>query len=154
AGAAAESGLLVAGLKNSAILLVSCPDRKGIVAAIAEFLYRANGNILHADQHQDGEHNLFLMRVEWDLADFTIPLEEFARHYAPIAERFAMDWRLARAGKRPRVAIFVSRYLHCWPDLLYRHGSGELACEIPLVISNHPDARRLAEFHKVPFIAV
>jgi formyltetrahydrofolate deformylase len=141
----------VAGLKNSAILLVSCPDRKGIVSAIAEFLYRANGNILHADQHQDSEHNLFLMRVEWDLADFTIPLDEFARHFAPIAERFAMDWRLARAGARPRVAIFVSRYLHCLADLLYRHGSGELACEIPMVISNHPDARRLAEFHQVPF---
>jgi formyltetrahydrofolate deformylase len=141
-------------VKNSAILLISCPDREGLVAAIADFIYQRHGNILHADEHQDAELGLFLMRMEWDLAKFSVPVEEFANAFAPVAERFQMDWRLALSSDRPRVAIFVSHYDHCLADLLYRHQSGELACEIPLIISNHPDSRRLAEFHSVPFIEI
>ncbi len=138
-------------VSETATLLISCPDRKGIVAAIAEFLYRHNANILHADQHQDAELGLFLMRVEWDLADFSIPLDTFAQAFAPVAEAFAMDWRLARSSDRPRVALFVSRYDHCLADLLYRHRAGELPCDIPLIVSNHGDTRSLAEFYGVPF---
>ncbi len=137
-------------MKNSAVLLISCPDRKGLVATIADFLYRANGNILHADQHRDDDLNLFLMRVEWDLTGFTIDPHDFSRHFAPVAERFQMEWRLALSSYRPRVAIFVSRHLHCLADLLYRHQSGELECEIPLVISNHAEARSLADFYRIP----
>jgi formyltetrahydrofolate deformylase len=138
-------------MKDTAILLIDCPDRKGLVAAIADFLYRHNANILHADQHQDSELGLFLMRVEWDAHDFALELGEFDRHFAPIAERLHMRWRLELSSARPRLALFVSRYDHCLVDLLYRHQSGELACEIPLVISNHPDARRLADFYGIPF---
>ena len=141
-------------MKNSAILLISCPDREGLVAAIADFIYQRHGNILHADEHQDAELGLFLMRMEWDLAKFSVPVEEFAHAFAPVAERFQMDWRLALSSDRPRVAIFVSHYDHCLADLLYRHQSGELTCEIPLIISNHPDSRRLAEFHRVPFVEI
>lgn len=138
-------------MKHSAILLISCPDRKGLVAAISDFLFQHNGNILHADQHQDADQDLFLMRVEWSLEGFDIPLEQFAELFAPIAERFQMDWRLATTEKRTRVAILVSKYDHCLVDLLYRHQSGEINCEIPLIISNHPDTQRLADFYGIPF---
>jgi formyltetrahydrofolate deformylase len=138
-------------LKTSAILSVECPDRMGIVAAIADFIFLHNGNILHADQHQAPEQGLFLCRVEWDLNGFRMDLDEFPRLFGPIAEKFEMRWRLALSAHRPRVAIFVSKLDHCLVDLLYRHRAGELACEIPLVLSNHADARRHADFYGIPF---
>jgi formyltetrahydrofolate deformylase len=138
-------------VKNTAILLVSCPDQKGLVASIANFLYSHNANILHADQHQDAALGLFLMRVEWDLAGFDLDAADFGAHFAPIAERFGMQWNLALSSQRPKMAIFVSKYDHCLVDLLYRHQSGELACDIPLILSNHEDNRKLAEFYGIPF---
>jgi formyltetrahydrofolate deformylase len=138
-------------MKNTAILLIDCPDEKGIVAAVSDFLYRHNANILHADQHQDGNLGLFLTRVEWDLTDFGLPIADFGKAFAPVAEKFQMRWRLELSSRRPRVAIFVSHYDHCLADLLYRHENGELACEVPLIISNHRKAERLAGFHKIPF---
>ena len=138
-------------MKNSAILLISCPDRKGEVATIADFVYRHGGNILHADEHGDEESGLFLMRVEFDPKDFDIPLAEFGKHFSPVAEGFAMKWRLAQSSHRPRMIIFVSKYDHCLVDLLYRHQSGELVCEIPLIISNHPDNQAIADFYKTPY---
>jgi formyltetrahydrofolate deformylase len=137
-------------MTNTGILLIDCPDRRGIVAAVADFLYRHHANILHADQHQDAERGLFLMRVEWDLAGFDLGLDDCARHFAPLAEQFQMRWRIERSDRPHRVALFVSKYDHCLVDLLYRHQSGELACDIPLVVSNHPDAQRWAEFYRVP----
>ena len=138
-------------MKNTAILLISCPDQKGLVAAIAEFLYRHNANILHADQHQDSALNLFLMRIEWDLADFDLDMSQFDHHFEPIAGRFNMRWHLAFSAYKPRMAIFVSRYDHCLADLLYRHQAGELHCEIPIILSNHPDTQWLAQAYKIPF---
>src|ERR1700756_1876145 len=116
-------------MKNSAILLISCPDRKGEVAAIADFVFRHGGNILHADEHGDEESGLFLMRVEFDPKEFDIDLSQhnltdFGKHFSPIADRFSMKWRLARSSHRQRMIIFVSRYDHCLVDLLYRHQSG------------------------------
>src|SRR3984885_11918936 len=130
-------------MKNSAILLVSCPDAKGEVASIADFVYRYNGNILHADEHVDEESGLFLMRVEFDPKDFDIDLSDknlvdFDRQFSPIAEKFKMNWRLAQSSQRPRMIVFVSKYDYCLVDLLYRQQSGELACDIPLIISTHP----------------
>jgi len=141
-------------MQASAILLVSCPDRKGVVASIAEFIFRHNGNILFADEHGDEESNLFLTRVEFDPADFDFDLAEFPERFAPVARDFQMDWRIAHSTDRPRVAIFVSKYDHCLQDLLYRHQSGELRCEIPLIISNHPDNQRIADFYRVPYFVV
>ncbi|HUI07579.1 MAG TPA: formyltetrahydrofolate deformylase [Verrucomicrobiae bacterium] len=138
-------------MRNTGILLVSCPDQKGIVAAISGFLFRHNANILHADQHQDSDVGLFLTRVEWDVAGFTLEMADFERAFAPVAEKFHMQWRVELSTGRPRLAIFVSKYDHCLADLLYRHESGELDCEVPLVISNHHQAERLAVFHKIPF---
>lgn len=141
-------------MKSTATLLINCPDRKGLVAAIAEFLYRHNANILHADQHQDAEQNLFLMRVEWDIEGFALTPPEFEREFADIAEKFNMRWQLNLSSRKPRIAIFVSKYDHCLTDLLYRYHSGELECDIPLIISNHPDTKRLADFYNIPFHVV
>ena len=138
-------------MKNTAILLISCPDRKGLVATIAEFLYRHNANILHADQHQDSALGLFLMRVEWDLSDFKLDISQFDQHFKPIAEQFEMQWHLSLSAYRPKVAIFVSRYDHCLADLLYRHQAGELYCDIPIIMSNHVDTKWLADAYRIPF---
>ncbi len=141
-------------MKNSAILLISCPDRKGEVATIADFVYRHNGNILHADEHADEESGLFLMRVEFDPRDFDIDLADFGRHFSPVAEAFNMKWRLVQSSLRQRMIILVSKYDHCLVDLLYRHKSGELACDIPLIISNHADNQAIADFYKIPYAIV
>jgi len=141
-------------MKNSAVLLISCPDRKGIVATISDFVFNHNGNILHADEHADEGSNLFLMRVEFDPTEFDIDLADFSRHFAPIADRFEMQWRLARSNYRPKMIVLVSKYDHCLVDLLYRHKSGELACEIPLIISNHADNQPIADFYGIPYITV
>ena len=138
-------------MKNTAVLLLSCPDQRGLVAAIANFLLAHNANILHADQHQDGELRLFLMRVEWDLGGFALPLAEFASAFAPIAEQYHMTWRLAESAQKSRMAVFVSKFDHCLADLLYRYQSGELHCEIPIILSNHEDTRWLAETYRLPY---
>jgi formyltetrahydrofolate deformylase len=137
--------------KNTATLLITCPDSKGIVAAIAEFLYQHDANILHADQHQDAENKLFLMRVEWDLTGSSFDPAHFATQFAPISNRFSMEWRLELSKKPLRVAIMVSQYDHCLADLLHRHKNGELVCDIPLIISNHRDTEALAKFYGVDF---
>jgi len=141
-------------LKNSAILLVQCADRKGLDAAIADFIFRYEGNILHFEQHQAGEERYYLARVEWDLDGFSLDLRDFAGAFGPIAAKFSMRWKLALSNYRPRVAILVSKYDHCLVDLLYRQRNGELVCDIPLIISNHPDAKRHADFHGVPYHVV
>ncbi len=141
-------------MNNSAVLLISCPDRKGLVAAISDFVYRHGGNILHADEHGDESSKLFLMRVEFDPSEFDIDLAEFPKHFSPIAAKFQMEWRLARSDRRPKMAVLVSRYDHCLVDLLHRHKSGELACDIPLIISNHADNQAMVEFYGIPFFFV
>jgi formyltetrahydrofolate deformylase len=138
-------------VKSSAVLLVQCHDQKGLDAAIADFIYRHDGNILHFEQHQSSEDSFYFARVEWDLLDFQLPLSEFSAKFAPIAGKFGMNWRVAPTSYRPRVAIFVSRYDHCLADILYRQRNDELKCEIPLIISNHPDAQRHADFHAIPY---
>jgi formyltetrahydrofolate deformylase len=137
-------------LRNTAILLVSCPDQKGLTAAVADFVYQANGNIVHWDEHLDADLKLFLIRVEWELAGFAIDMADFGKHFQPVADRFEMQWRVAPTSYRPKAAILVSRYDHCLADLLYRQRTGELACEIPLVISNHPDVKRWTDFYQIP----
>ncbi len=141
-------------MHNSAILLVSCPDRKGVVASIADFIFRHNANIVSNDEHTDQESNLFLTRVEFDLDGISFDFSEFTERFSPMARDYKMDWRVARSADRHRVAIFVSKYDHCLQDLLYRHQSGELQCDIPLIISNHPDNQRIADFYRVPYFVV
>ena len=138
-------------MKNTATLLITCPDTRGIVAAIADFLFQHNANILHADQHQDAENNLFLMRVEWDVVGFDLTEPNFDAAFRPIYSQFNMVWQLKLSQHKTRVAIMVSQYDHCLADLLHRHKSGELACEIPLVISNHRDTEDLVKFYGMDF---
>ena len=141
-------------MKPSAILLLSCPDRRGVVASVSGFIFQHGGNILHADEHGDGDSNTFLMRVEFDPAELDVPLTDFCVQFSEIATKFEMQWRLALSDVRARAAILVSKYDHCLVDLLYRHQSGELDCDIACVVSNHSDSQAVADFYHVPFYLV
>jgi len=136
-------------MKDSAVLLIDCPDRKGLVARVSGLLYERGANILHADQHIDHGLGLFFMRVEFELEGFD--LEGFRAAFAALASELGMTWKLTSSARKPRVALFCSQYLHCMADLLHRWRSGELACEIPLIISNHREVSNLAAFYGVPF---
>ncbi|MDZ4278773.1 MAG: formyltetrahydrofolate deformylase [Dehalococcoidia bacterium] len=135
----------------TAVLLLSCPDQKGLVAAVSDFLYRHDGNIIHADQHTDQEEGVFLQRVEWELSGFGIAREEIREGFQPIADRFGMEWSLRFSDYVPRIAIFVSKLPHCLYDLLARWRMGEFRAEVPLVVSNHVDLREVAEDFGVSF---
>jgi formyltetrahydrofolate deformylase len=139
---------------QSATLLLHCPDQKGIVAAVAQLLFEHGGNIMHADQHQDMELGLFFMRIEWSLGEFSLDDAQFRHAFRPLAERFGMRWQVTRSTAWPRIAIFVSKQQHCLVDLLYRHQIGELACHIPLIISNHTDAEATAAHYGVEFLHI
>jgi formyltetrahydrofolate deformylase len=141
-------------MQQTAVLLIHCQDQKGLVAAVSGFLFRHGANILHSDQHNDSDLGLFFQRVEWTLAGFGLDREAFAREFDAVARPFNMEWRVEYSEDRPRLALFVSKQLHCLADLLYRWRSGELACDIPLIVSNHPDGGDLARFYGVPFEVV
>ncbi len=128
----------------TAVLLLSCPDQKGLVAAVSEFLFKNEGNIIHADQHTDQEEGVFLQRVEWELDGFAIAREEIEQAFQPLAERFGMTWSLRFSDSTARIAVFVSKLPHCLYDLLARWKMGEFQAEIPLVISNHDDLAPIA----------
>ena len=134
-----------------ATLLVSCPDRRGIVAALAQLLYGHGANILDADQHTDPEAGMFFQRIRFDLSQIHTDRTTLEGAIREVAERFAMTWRLAQADRPKRMAIFVSKYDHCLYDLLLRQRAGELACEIPLIVSNHPDLKPVADQFGIPF---
>ena len=131
--------------KPTAVLLLSCPDRRGIVAAISNFIFTNNGNILDAAQYTARPENILFMRVEWDLEGFAVPREEMKEVFEPLARQFDMQWTIRFSDFVPRVAVFVSKHAHCFHDLILRHRMGELGVDIPLVISNHEFLRPLAE---------
>lgn len=136
-------------MKDSAVLLIDCPDRKGLVARVSGLLFERGANILHADQHIDRDLGLFFMRVEFELDGFD--LEGFRTAFAALASELHMRWKLTSSARKPRVALFCSQYLHCMADLLHRWRTGELVCEIPLIVSNHRAVENLAAFYSVPF---
>lgn len=137
---------------HSAILLISCPDQKGLVAAVTRFIFEQGGNILHLDQHVDAEAGAFFMRVEWDLTGFTLERDAIGTAFdLTIARRFHMTWTLAFSDAVPRMALFVSKQAHCLYDLLGRVQSGDWRVEVPLIISNHETLRPIAEAFGVPF---
>jgi formyltetrahydrofolate deformylase len=141
-------------MKDSAVLLIDCPDRKGLVARVAGLLYEHGANILHADLHQDHELGLFFMRVEWGLngtGNSGFDLAAFERAFAPLAAELDMRWKLSATSRRLRIAPFCSQYLHCMADLLHRWRTGELDCEIPIIVSNHRAVENLAGFYGIPF---
>jgi formyltetrahydrofolate deformylase len=136
-------------MKDSAVLLIDCPDRKGLVARVSGLLFERGANILHADQHIDRDLGLFFMRVEFELEGFD--LESFRAAFAALASELNMTWKLTSSARKPRVALFCSQYLHCMADLLHRWRTGELVCEITLIVSNHRAVENLAAFYGVPF---
>jgi formyltetrahydrofolate deformylase len=145
-------------MNETAVLLIDCPDRKGLVARVSGLLYEMGANILHADQHQDHGQGLFFMRVEWSLAttgeadcEAAFDLDAFRARFAPLAAELGMRWKLTSSARPQRVALFCSQYLHCMADLLHRWRTGELNCEIPVIVSNHRDVERLAAFYGIPF---
>ncbi len=136
---------------NTAILLISCPDQKGITAQVSSFIYEHNGNIEHADQHIDDQTNTFFMRIEWALENFRIKRENIAKEFSALAKKFKMHYSLSFSVDTPRVAIFASRNLHCLHDLLLRHREGQLRCKIPLIVSNHSDAKKIVKDFGINF---
>jgi len=138
--------------KDTAIILAHCPDQKGIVNSITDFLLQNNGNIISLDQHVDRDNGRFYIRVEWELDGFTIPQEKTEDFFKTlIADKFDMQWKITFCDCKPRVAIMVSKYAHCFYDILSRYDSGEWDIDIPLIISNHEKFKHVAERHNIPF---
>ena len=128
----------------AAVLLLSCPDQPGIVAAVADFVYRHGGNIVDAQQHTDAVDGVFFQRIEIELAGCDLGRDDIAPALSPLVERFAMSCTVRFSDAVARTAILVSRQAHCLLDLLARARSGELAIDVPLVVSNHPDHADIA----------
>jgi len=141
-------------MPDTATLLVSCPDRKGLVAKISGFIFRHGGNILDADQHTDLEAGIFLARMEWDLNGFQLPREQIAEHFRPLAEEYGMRFELHFSDDLPKIAVLASKMLHCLQDLLLRQRAGEFQAEIAMVVSNHPDAGAIARESGIPFFHI
>jgi formyltetrahydrofolate deformylase len=139
----------------TATLLISCPDQRGLVAKIANFIYANGGNIIHADQHTDFAAGLFLTRIEWQLSGFNLPRNLIAPAFNAIAQPLNAKWELHFSDAMPSIAIWVSKQDHCLYDLIWRHRAKEFAAKIPLIISNHPDLKAIAEqfeieYHYIP----
>ncbi len=141
-------------MEESAILLIACPDRVGIIKEIAGFIADNDGNIMHLDQHIDRQANTFLARVEWDISGFRIPKERIKEEFSRIAERFSMNFSLRFSNCTPKVALFVSKQDHCFYDIMHRFKSGELKGKVKLVISNHEDLKPISDFFGVPFFHI
>jgi formyltetrahydrofolate deformylase len=138
-------------VSQTATLLITGKDQKGLVYRISEFIYRHQGNILHADHHIDFETGLFLSRVEWDLDGFQLVPDEAAAAVQALAEELEMRWELRFSDRPLRTAIFVSRYDHCLVDLLHRHAIGELPANVVAIVSNHLELQPLAHRYGIPF---
>lgn len=135
----------------TATLLVSCPDRPGIVAKIAQFIYQHQGNIIHADQHTDFSSGLFLNRVEWQLTGFQLSREDLLSAWGALADELQADWQIHFSDQIPRLALWVSKQDHCLLDLLWRWRANEFPCDIPLMISNHGDLKAIADQFGIDF---
>jgi len=144
-------------LRDRGRLLVSCPDRPGIVATVSRFLFERGANIVHSDQHStDPRGGLFFLRVEFDLPALLDEADDLRQAFTPIADTYGMDWRLALAGTRKRLAIFVSHEDHCLLELLWQQRSGDLRADIAMVVGNHAELASVVTslgvpFHHVPF---
>jgi formyltetrahydrofolate deformylase len=134
-----------------AILLLSCPDRAGLVSRISHFIYERGGNILDLDEHVDTVEKMFFIRVSWSTATFPIPAAELHEAFSPLAKEFGASWKIRLGDRKMRVALFVSRYDHCLQELLWRHSIGEFAIDVPLIVSNHADLEPLARRYGIPF---
>ena len=141
-------------MKNgpTAILLMHCPDQKGLVAEVTDFLQRNDGNIISLDQHVDRSAGRFFMRVEWELNGFRVPADKIDEYFGTlIGRKYQMEWQVHRSDRKPRMAVFVSKMSHCLYDILQRYVSGEWGVEVPVIVSNHENLRYIAERFDIPF---
>ena len=137
---------------TTAKLLLHCPDKPGILAAVTDFITINKGNIVYLDQYVDREEKEFFMRIEWELENFLIPQEKVEDYFDTLyAQKYDMKYRIYFSDRKPRMAIFVSKMSHCIYDLLARYTAGEWDVEIPLIISNHPDLKHVADRFGIPF---
>lgn len=135
-------------------LVLSCPDRVGIVSRVSNFISDQGGSITDANQHSDPLNGRFFMRVEISATSLGLELEPLRQAFVSVAQAFDMDWSITDSAVKKRVVLMASRESHCLADLLYRYHSGELFCEIPCVISNHEDLRAMVEWHGIPYFCV
>lgn len=132
-------------------MLLSCPDRKGLVSKISDFVFENGGNILSLDEHVDTDSATFFIRVVWDMKDFSLPEAMLPEQLAVLAGEIEADWSLDFTDRNLRVALFVSKYDHCLQELLWRQRLGEYPVDFPLIISNHPDLQGLGLQYGIPF---
>jgi len=135
----------------TAVLLWSCPDKKGLVSRLANFIYEHGGNILDLDEHVDRSEQTFFFRVAWDLNGFHIPLDGLDEAFRPLASEYGAQCSIRLNTQKRRLAIFVSKYGHCLQEILWRNELGEFDAEVALIVSNHPDLGYLAERYNIPF---
>lgn len=140
---------------RTAILLIHCPDQKGLVLTVTDFVYKNNGNVVYLDQHVDAERRLFFMRIEWEVADFAIPDDKIGETFGILmAKKYRMKWQLYFSDERPRMAVYVSSLSHCLYDILHRMHSGEWKAELPVIVSNHPDLEPVARKNGIAFSCI
>ena len=135
----------------TAILLWSCPDKKGLVSRIAQFIFERGGNILDLDEHVDRSEQIFFLRVAWDMSGFSVAPEKVEEIFLPLAKEYSAECSIRLDREKRRLAIFVSKYNHCLQEILWRHELGEFDAEIAIIMSNHPDLSYLAERYHIPF---
>lgn len=139
-------------MKPSAILLLHCPDKSGIISEVTKFITDNKGNIIYLDQYVDREDGMFFMRIEWELENFLIPRDKLYDYIDTLyAQRYKMNFNLYFNDERPRMAIFVSKMSHCLYDLLARYKAGEWNVDIPCIVSNHENLRYVAEQFNIPY---
>ena len=137
--------------KLIATLLLTCPDRKGLVSLISNFIFERGGNIVDLVEHVNAEEQRFFLRVAWDMKEFDVGPERLMEAFLPMSKEFGAEWSIRLNRSRHRLAIFVSKYDHCLQEILWRHELGEFDADIPLIVSNHPDLGYLAERYHLPF---
>lgn len=132
-------------------LVIDCPDQLGLVAAVSQFLAEHKANILEASHHTDVQLGRFFMRHEIQADSLALGKDNFAKAFAPLAEQFNMQWKITDSQEKQKVALLASKESHCLIDILHRWHSGELQCDIPCIIANHPQMKQFADWYKVPF---
>lgn len=137
---------------NKITILIHCKDRSNIIASITSFIADKGGNIVYVDQYVDREQNIFFMRLESEFESESFSTEDFKAIFkTDLAEKFEMKWRVYSSEKKPKMALFISKYDHCLYDLLGRYNSGELNLELTFIISNHLDLKPIADSFNIPF---
>jgi len=138
-------------METVAVLLLTCPDQKGLVAKISQFIYSNEGNILDLNEHVDPEEEIFSIRVAWEMKHFNIPFSDLPGTFSSLATSIGANWEIYSTGQKMRTAIFVSKYDHCLQEILWRYSIGEFPIEIPLIISNHETLQPLADRYGIPY---